>query len=117
MIAFVCALLLQADDADFLRRVSLDLTGGIPTAAEARAFLDDRDPGKREKLVDRLLAGPDYPRRMEEAFTVMLLERRGGDAVADDAWRTWLRGRFAADAPWDETARLLSRAGHAVDYP
>jgi hypothetical protein len=108
--ALFLALLLGEGDADFLRRAWLDLTGGIPSAAEARAFLDDRDPAKREKLVDRLLASPDYPRRLEEAFTVMLLERRGGNAVPDRAWRDWLRARFAEDAPWDETVRLLLSA-------
>src|SRR4051812_37170479 len=47
-----------ADDAEFLRRVSLDLTGKIPTAAEVRAFLDDPAPDKRTRLVDRLLESP-----------------------------------------------------------
>jgi hypothetical protein len=108
--AFALMLLLQSDDSAFLRRATLDLTGGVPTAAEARAYLSDRDPAKREKLVDRLMATPDYARRMEEAFTVLLLERRGGSAVPDDAWRGWLRGRFAADAPWDETVRILLSA-------
>ena len=44
-----------ATDAEFLRRISLDLTGMIPTAGEARAFLDDPSPYKRERLIDRLL--------------------------------------------------------------
>ena len=47
-----------ADDAEFLRRVSLDVAGKIPTAAEARAFLDDPRPDKRARLVERLLRSP-----------------------------------------------------------
>src|SRR5262245_49970102 len=49
-----------ADDAEFLRRVYLDLAGRIPSAAEARAFLEDRGPDKRAKLVEQLLTGPRY---------------------------------------------------------
>src|SRR5215210_1194394 len=49
-----------ADDAEFLRRVSLDLAGRIPTAAEARAFIESKDPDKRAKKVDELLARPGH---------------------------------------------------------
>src|SRR4051794_26161067 len=46
-----------ADDAEFLRRAYLDLAGHIPPITEVRDFLDDRDPNKRRKLVNNLLAG------------------------------------------------------------
>ena len=49
-----------AGDAAFLRRVSLDLTGEQPPPAEIRRFLADQDPDKREKLIDRLLASPEF---------------------------------------------------------
>src|SRR5262245_59066807 len=49
-----------ADDGEFLRRVSLDLIGKIPTASEARDFLDDPRPDKRAALVERLLDSPAY---------------------------------------------------------
>src|SRR5262245_49649840 len=52
-----------ADDGEFLRRVSLDLIGKVPTAAEARDFLDDPSPDKRFALVDRLLDSPAYTAR------------------------------------------------------
>src|SRR2546425_250327 len=51
---------LPATDAVFLRRVFLDLAGTIPTFEEARQFLQDNDPKKREKLIDRLLADPRF---------------------------------------------------------
>lgn len=50
----------RCTDEVFLRRVSLDATGTLPTAAEARTFLVDRDPAKREKLIDRLLASDAF---------------------------------------------------------
>src|SRR5262245_23269241 len=63
-----------ASDAEFLRRVTLDLTGTIPTADEARAFLKDAAADKREKLIDRLLASPAYARHMAEVFDVLLMD-------------------------------------------
>src|SRR5438270_11078323 len=49
-----------ADDAEFLRRLSLDLRGRVPTAGRAAAFLADPDPDKRRKLIDEFLADPEY---------------------------------------------------------
>src|SRR5262249_39217470 len=49
-----------AEDAEFLRRVYLDLAGRIPSVAEARAFLQDRRPDKRTRLVDPLPGSPRY---------------------------------------------------------
>src|SRR5271156_4520423 len=65
-----------ASDAEFLRRISLDLTGKIPSAAEARAFLADNAADKRARLVDQLLASPEHVRHMATAFDVLLMERR-----------------------------------------
>lgn len=51
-----------ADDAEFLRRVCLDITGQLPSAARAAAFLDDPRDDKRSRLIDELLAAPNYGR-------------------------------------------------------
>lgn len=90
-----------ASDAEFLRRASLDFTGTIPTVTEARAFLADKNPQKRAQLIDKLVASPQFPQRMEDAITVMLLERRGGGRIPEAKWREWLRGQFAANKPWN----------------
>ena len=66
----------MSGDAEFLRRVMLDLAGRIPTVAEARRFLGETAADKRFTLIDSLLSGDDYPRRMQELFHVMLMERR-----------------------------------------
>jgi hypothetical protein len=94
-----------ADDAEFLRRVTLDLAGRIPSASEARAFLDDRSADKRTGRIDALLAGADYPRRMQELFNAMLMERLGERA----AWNDYLRESFRANRPWDAMARDILR--------
>src|SRR5205085_4264196 len=52
----------QAEDVNLVRRLTLDLVGRIPTAAEARAYAESTDPAKRVKLVDRLLASPSFVR-------------------------------------------------------
>lgn len=90
-------------DAEFLRRVYLDLAGRIPTRDEALAFLKDESPDKRARLIDRLLAGPEYPRRMTELFNVILMERRG----ENDEWTKFLRTAFESNKPWDQMARDL----------
>ncbi|HEX5271077.1 MAG TPA: DUF1549 domain-containing protein [Gemmataceae bacterium] len=90
-----------APDAEFLRRVTLDLTGTIPTAADARAFLKDTSPDKRARLIDRLLASPEYARHMRDVFDVMLMERRPDKNVPRAAWQEYLRASFADNKPWD----------------
>lgn len=90
-----------ADDATFLRRVRLDLTGTIPSADEVRAFLADTSPDKRTKLVDRLLASPEYARRMQYVFDTMLMERRRDKHVPATEWREYLLSSFRDNKPWD----------------
>ncbi len=99
-----------ASDSQFLRRVYLDLAGEIPPAWLAREFPADQDGGKRERLVERLLQGPAFARRMREAWTVMLLERHEGKAVADDAWEAYLESAFLSGKPWNELTRELVAA-------
>ena len=52
-------------DAEFLRRAHLDFAGNIPTVAEARQFLADKNPDKRTKLIDSLIAAPEFSTRVE----------------------------------------------------
>ena len=97
-------------DAEFLRRVYLDLTGSIPTLGEARAFLEDSSPIKRSQLIDRLLASPEFARHMARVFDVMLMERRPASRIPQDAWEEYLRSSFAANKPWDQLSREILAA-------
>ena len=105
-----------AEDAEFLRRAHLDLAGIVPTADQVRSFLADKDRQKREKMIDKLLAGEEYPRRMREAFTVMLLERRTGATVPNDEWNSFLESSFGQNKPWDQFARELIQADGANEH-
>src|SRR5687768_12028046 len=58
----------QADDATLVRRLTLDLVGRIPTAAEADAYVKSSDPGKRKQLVERLMASPAFARFQAAQF-------------------------------------------------
>ncbi|MCA9585507.1 MAG: DUF1549 domain-containing protein [Myxococcales bacterium] len=102
-----------ADDATFLRRVTVDLIGTIPTEAEAKAFLESRDPDKRAKWVDRLLASPEYAEHWALYWDDELMGRRTTGAVVDrDAFRSWLRGRIADNTPWDRlVTEIVSATG------
>ena len=102
----------SATDGEFLRRICLDLTGMVPTAAEARAFLDDPSPYKRQKLIDGLMAGPQYARHMQNVFDAMLMERRDDKHVPVTEWRAFLRGAFAANLPYNQlVSEILSADG------
>lgn len=90
-----------ADDAEFLRRVYLDLAGTIPDIETAKKFLADRTADRRSRLIDDLLGRPSYAERMATVFHVHLMERLGDHPD----WIKYLREAFAANRPWDEMAR------------
>src|SRR5262245_59369615 len=93
----------RASDAEFLRRVYLDLAGRVPSLEETRAFLADGAADKREKLIDHLLASDDHVRRMTQVLHVMLMERMGDHAE----WQKFLRTSLEANKPWDQLCREL----------
>ena len=102
-----------ADDRTFLRRVSLDLIGRIPTAAEAEAFLYDPDPAKRTALVDRLLAGDEAARHFREVWDALLMGRRDGRREArrrDHGWFAFLEHTFTSGRPWNEAVAAIITA-------
>jgi hypothetical protein len=99
-------------DAEFLRRVSLDLTGMPPGPEELRAYLAEDGPEKRAKLVDRLLESPLYGRRLAEAFDVMWMERRTTQNVSGDDWQNYLIKAFRENRPLNQVIKeILSADG------
>jgi hypothetical protein len=92
-----------ADDAVFFRRVSLDLTGMIPTSKDVTAFLADTSPNKREKAVDSMLASPSYADHMTNVWDRILLGREVKPGVVDRfAFRAWLHEQFEKNVRYDK---------------
>jgi len=109
------------DDATFLRRVSLDLTGQIPTPDAVLAFLADPAPSrqKRSKIIDRLIASPAYVDHWTVKWGDLLQSSRkylGDKGVY--AFREWIHDSIAANKPYDRMVReLLTARGSSYDEP
>ena len=89
------------DDAAFLRRLTLDLTGRIPTYPEATAFSQDRSPEKRTHVIRRLMEGPEYALHLGQILDEMIQEKYAGEAEFLD----YLRSAVADHKPWDRIFR------------
>ncbi len=100
-----------AADDEFLRRAFIDTIGTLPTADEARSFLADESPGKRDALIERLLSRPEFVDYWSYRWSDLLLvnsQRLKPPAVA--AYYNWIRRQVAANTPWDEFARQIVTA-------
>lgn len=107
------------DDATFVRRVSLDLLGVLPSVGEAREFCEDRRPDKRAALVDRLLARPEFAEHWALKWSDLLrVEEKTLDTRGVDVFYTWLRDALANDKPLDELIReLVTARGSTYEVP
>lgn len=103
----------NASDAEFIRRLSLDLTGMPPTAEEAKAFLSDSSAEKRSNLIDRLFASPHFARHFALTLDLMLMERRANTNVSADEWQAWLLKNVRENTPWNVMAKEILDADGA----
>ncbi len=100
----------RADDATFLRRVTLDLAGRIPSVAEARAFLKDRAPDKRSRLVESLLAGNAYVSHFTNVWRALMLPEADAAfqvGVQKPIFDLWLRKQLQENKGYDQIVRQL----------
>jgi hypothetical protein len=116
----------RGDDPEFLRRVYIDLTGRVPTAEQAIAFLDSKDPDKRAKLIDTLLASPQFGEQFGRTWRDWICppelpsDANGGKQPNTEAQNLgkWLGTRFAAGDTWDKIAReILTVEGEIKSKP
>ena len=92
-----------ASDIEFLRRVTLDLTGRIPAPTEVRAFLADDDPNKRDKLIDRVIDSEEYVEKWAYHF-MDLFRANGKMGRGQNLFHFWMKQNLRADRPYDEVA-------------
>lgn len=107
-----------AGDAEFLRRVYLDLHGVVPTREQAGRFLADSRPDRRVRLVDELLASPRYGQYLADLWQGYLVSPLADDRrVRADRFREWLAAQFNTRT-WDRiVAELLTAAGKMEENP
>jgi hypothetical protein len=98
-----------ADDAEFLRRVYLDLAGKIPRVWEVREFLDDPAPDKRERLVNRLLDSPHYVSHFTNFWRAFLVPDANNQQVRFflPGFESWVRQRLQDNVGYDRIVREI----------
>ncbi|HEX9105345.1 MAG TPA: DUF1549 and DUF1553 domain-containing protein [Polyangia bacterium] len=109
-----------ADDATFLRRVTIDLTGTIPSADAVRAFVADGKRDKRARAVDELLDSPAYARHWATVWDRALMGRLPKNVPQLDhaGFDRWLEQQFDDNRPWNELVRdLVGKSGVNTDEP
>ncbi|MFN0197346.1 MAG: DUF1549 domain-containing protein [Planctomycetaceae bacterium] len=93
----------QTDDAQFLRRVYLDITGTIPTYQQTRKFLTSNEPDKRTLLIDELLGSDGYASHYFNYWADVLryTDSLNGN-VRGEPYRQWIKQSLAENKPWDK---------------
>jgi hypothetical protein len=106
-------------DEEFLRRAYLDITGVIPSAEKAKAFLDDKSADKRAKLIDELLADPHFGRRMADIWTAKLFPKDSNNRfVLKEPFYKWLEEQFNKNPGWDKfITSLVTATGTVAENP
>jgi len=108
-------------DEQFIRRVSIDITGSLPDPARVTAFASAADPAKRDKLVDALLETPEYSFYFANKWADVLRVKRRGQpdrAYGTFAFHEWIHQAVAQDKPYDQFARdILTANGDEYTNP
>ena len=103
-------------DSEYLRRVYLDIIGTLPTPAEARRFLDNKEPDRRAKLVDELLERSEYADYWALKWADLLrVDRQALGHKRAFAYYRWIRESLAANKPYDQFVRELLTAEGPLD--
>ncbi len=108
------------DDSTFIRRVTVDIAGRIPTAKETEQFLSDASTGKREALVDHLLASTDYADYFANKWAALLRNKRKDAKYTNGtfAFYDWVRDSLMENKPYDAFVReLLTASGEISQNP
>ena len=106
----------SASDAEWLRRVYLDIVGHIPPLDETQQFLDDESEDKRQRVVAQLLDDSGYVRNFTTVWSNLLIGRSTSRKVNRTALRRYLRRSFAENRAWNEmVVDFVSAQGKSTD--
>ncbi len=108
------------DDATFIRRVTIDITGRLPTDDEAKEFLVSTDSKKRDVLIDRLLASTDYADYFANKWSALLRNKRSNASAmrGNYAFHGWIRDSLHKNMSYDEFSRsVLAASGDMAQNP
>ncbi len=106
------------DDATFLRRASLDLWGRIPRPEEVQRFVEDPDPEKRERWVERMVADEAFAAYWAELYAGALVGADRLPPATVDAFETWLESGISDGRGWDELAvAMVAAEGALLERP
>jgi hypothetical protein len=105
------------DDATFLRRAFIDTIGRLPTPEEVREYLADTSPARKQRLVDLLLARPEFIDYWAYKWSdILLVSGARLRPAAVDAYYRWIRDRVAENTPWDQFVRqVVTSRGSSID--
>lgn len=109
-----------ADDTTFIRRVSVDITGQLPSVEQVSSFLKDTDPAKRDKLVDRLLNTPEYADYFANKWSAVLRNKRknGQFTRGNFAFYQWVRQSLVNNKPFDQfVSEIITASGEMSANP
>lgn len=89
------------NDAGYLRRIYIDITGTIPPAQAAEDFIADKSNSKRERAVEALLDSPGYANQWTNYWDGVLMASARSQVIDRGAFRQWLRSQFEHNTPWN----------------
>lgn len=107
-------------DSTFIRRISLDLTGRLPTVESTKAFLADKNPAKRDKLIDQLLDSPEYAEFFANKWSALLRNKRSKTSYqrGNFAFHEWIRDSLDQNKPYDQFVReVVAASGEVEQHP
>ena len=110
----------QVDDAAFIRRVSLDITGQLPDAESTRRYLADADPAKRDKWIEKLLESEAYADYFARKWSAILRNKRRGDRYrrGNYAFHDWIRSSLLTNKPYDKfVGEIITATGELGTNP
>jgi len=106
-----------ADDNTFIRRVTIDIAGRLPTPSEVQSFISDGNPKKREAWVDKLLASDEYADYFAGKWSALLRNKRAEpkDARGNFVFHRWIRDSLADNKRYDEFVRDVITASGDIN--